>query len=342
MAGTSHDSKGGRANVATFKALVIEKAETGPKIGLADFDESNLMEGDVTVRVEWSTLNYKDGLAITGKAPVVRRFPMIPGIDFAGTVEASSHPEWKPGDKVILNGWGCGETHLGAYGEKARVKGNWLVRLPAGMTAREAMAIGTAGYTAMLAVMALERHGLTPMSGPVVVTGAAGGVGSVAVAILGHRGFQVTASTGRSGEADYLKKLGASEIIERKELAGPVKPLAKERFAGGIDAVGSTTLANMLSMTRYGGAVAACGLAGGMDLPTSVAPFILRAVSLLGIDSVMRPIADRQVAWTRLESDLDRGKLADMTTEIGLAEVIEAARNIVEGRVRGRIVVKIG
>ena len=300
------------------------------------------MEGDVTVRVEWSTLNYKDGLAITGKAPVVRRFPMIPGIDLAGTVETSSHPEWKPGDKVILNGWGCGETHLGAYGEKARVKGNWLVRLPAGMTAREAMAIGTAGYTAMLAVMALERHGLTPMSGPVVVTGAAGGVGSVAIAILGHRGFHVTASTGRPSEADYLKKLGATEIIERKELAGPVKPLAKERFAGGIDTVGSTTLANMLSMTRYGGAVAACGLAGGMDLPTSVAPFILRGVSLLGIDSVMRPIADRQVAWTRLESDLDRGKLADMTTEIGLAEVIEAARNIVEGRVRGRIVVKIG
>ena len=300
------------------------------------------MEGDVTVRVEWSTLNYKDGLAITGKAPVVRRFPMIPGIDLAGTVETSSHPEWKPGDKVILNGWGCGETHLGAYGEKARVKGNWLVRLPAGMTAREAMAIGTAGYTAMLAVMALERHGLTPMSGPVVVTGAAGGVGSVAIAILGHRGFQVTASTGRPSEADYLKKLGATEVIERKELAGPVKPLTKERFAGGIDTVGSTTLANMLSMTRYGGAVAACGLAGGMDLPTSVAPFILRGVSLLGIDSVMRPVADRQVAWTRLESDLDRGKLADMTTEIGLAEVIEAARNIVEGRVRGRIVVKIG
>jgi acrylyl-CoA reductase (NADPH) len=328
--------------VATFKAIVIEKAEARQKIGLADFDEANLMEGDVTVRVEWSTLNYKDGLAIAGKAPVVRRFPMIPGIDFAGTVETSSHPEWKSGDKVILNGWGCGETHLGAYGAKARVKGNWLVRLPAGMTAREAMAIGTAGYTAMLAVMALERHGLTPMSGPVVVTGAAGGVGSVAIAILAHRGFQVTASTGRSGEADYLKKLGATEIIERKDLAGPVKPLAKERFAGGIDAVGSTTLANMLSMTRYGGAVAACGLAGGMDLPTSVAPFILRAVSLLGIDSVMRPIADRQVAWTRLESDLDRGKLADMTTEIGLAEVIEAARSIVEGRVRGRIVIKIG
>ena len=324
-----------------IKAIVIEKTETGPKAALADFDERNLMEGDVTVRVECSTVNYKDGLAITGKAPVVRRFPMIPGIDFAGTVETSTHPEWKPGDKVILNGWGCGETHLGAYAEKARVKGNWLVRLPAGMSARDAMAIGTAGYTAMLAVLALERQGLTPEDGPVVVTGAAGGVGSVAIAILAERGFQVTASTGRPAEADYLKKLGASEIIERQELAGPAKPLAKERWAGGIDTVGATTLANVLSMTRYGGVVAACGLAGGMELPTSVAPFILRSVSLLGIDSVMRPIADRQQAWRRLESDLDRGKLASMTTEIGLADVFEAARNIVEGRVRGRIVVKI-
>jgi acrylyl-CoA reductase (NADPH) len=328
--------------MAAFKAIVIEKAEAGQKVGLTDFDEANLMDGDVTVRVEWSTLNYKDGLAITGKAPVVRRFPMIPGIDFAGTVESSTHPDWRAGDKVILNGWGCGETHLGAYGEKARVNGNWLVRLPPAISAREAMAIGTAGYTAMLAVMALERHGLTPMSGPVVVTGSAGGVGSVAVAILRQRGFQVTASTGRPAEADYLKKLGATEIIDRKDLAGPAKPLAKERFAGGIDVVGSTTLANVLSMTRYGGAVAACGLAGGMDLPTSVAPFILRSVSLLGIDSVMRPKADRQAAWQRLESDLDRGKLADMTTEIGLASVIEAARNIVEGHVRGRIAVKIG
>jgi len=328
--------------MATFKAIVIEKGDAGQKVALTDFDDGNLMDGDVTVRVEWSTVNYKDGLAITGKAPVVRRFPMIPGIDFAGTVESSTHPDWKSGDKVILNGWGCGETHLGAYGEKARVKGNWLVRLPSGMSARDAMAIGTAGYTAMLAVMALERHGVTPGSGPVVVTGAAGGVGSVAVAILSQRGFQVTASTGRPAEADYLRKLGASEIIERKELAGAVKPLAKERFAAGIDAVGSTTLANVLSMTRYGGAVAACGLAGGMDLPTSVAPFILRGVSLIGIDSVMRPIADRQMAWKRLESDLDRGKLADMTTEIGLPGVIEAARGIVDGGVRGRIVVKAG
>jgi acrylyl-CoA reductase (NADPH) len=329
--------------VATFKAIVIEKTETGTKAGLADFDEQNLMAGDVAVRVEWSTLNYKDGLAITGKAPVVRRFPMIPGIDLAGTVETSTDLHWKPGDKVILNGWGLGETHLGAYAEKARVKVSWLVRLPATMGARDAMAIGTAGYTAMLAVVALERHGLTPASGPVVVTGAAGGVGSVAIAILAKRGFQVTASTGRpEAAADYLKALGASEIIDRKELTGPGKPLGKERWAGGVDAVGSTTLANLLSMTRYGGAVAACGLAGGMDLPTSVAPFILRGVSLIGIDSVMRPMPDRQLAWKRLENDLDREKLAAMTSEIGLAEVIDAARDIVEGRVRGRIVVKVG
>jgi acrylyl-CoA reductase (NADPH) len=328
--------------VVTFKAIVIEKTETGTKAGLADFDEQNLMAGDVTVRVEWSTLNYKDGLAVTGKVPVVRRFPMIPGIDLAGTVETSTDPQWKPGDKVILNGWGLGETHLGAYAGKARVKGNWLVRLPASMSARDAMAIGTAGYTAMLAVMALERYGLTPASGPVVVTGAAGGVGSVAIAILARRGFQVTASTGRlEAASDYLKALGASEIIDRKELTGPAKPLGKERWAGGIDAVGSTTLANLLSMTRYGGAVAACGLAGGMDLPTSVAPFILRGVSLIGIDSVMRPMPDRQLAWKRLESDLDREKLAAITSEIGLAEVIDAARDIVEGRVRGRIVVKV-
>jgi acrylyl-CoA reductase (NADPH) len=329
--------------VATFKAIVIEKTETGTNADLADFDEQNLMAGDVAVRVEWSTLNYKDGLAITGKAPVVRRFPMIPGIDLAGTVETSTDPQWKPGDKVILNGWGLGETHLGAYAEKARVKGSWLVRLPASMSTRDAMAIGTAGYTAMLAVMALERHGLTPASGPAVVTGAAGGVGSVAIAILAKRGFQVTASTGRPEAAsEYLRALGASEIIDRKELTSPAKPLGKERWAGGIDAVGSTTLANLLSMTRYGGAVAACGLAGGMDLPTSVAPFILRGVSLIGIDSVMRPMPDRQLAWKRLESDLDREKLAAMTSEIGLAEVIEAARKIVEGRVRGRIVVKVG
>jgi acrylyl-CoA reductase (NADPH) len=327
--------------VGTFKAILVEKTDTGTKAALADFDEANLMDGDVTVAVEYSTVNYKDGLAITGKAPVVRRFPMIAGVDFAGTVESSSHPSWKPGDKVIANGWGMGETHLGAYAEKARVKGDWLVKLPPSMSTREAMAIGTAGYTAMLAVIALERHGLTPKRIPIAVTGAAGGVGSVAVALLAKLGFSVSAVTGRPEEGDYLKSLGASEIVERKDLTGPVKMLAKERWAGGIDSVGSTTLANLLSMTRYGGAVAACGLAGGMDLPTSIAPFILRGVCLYGIDSVMCPIEQRREAWKRLETDLDRPKLAQMTREIGLSGVSEAAAAILAGQVRGRTVVKI-
>jgi acrylyl-CoA reductase (NADPH) len=327
--------------MATFKAIRIDKAEKGTTVALTQFDEAELMEGDVTVRVEWSTLNYKDGLAVTGKAPVVRRFPMIAGIDFAGTVEASSHPQWKAGDKVICDGWGLGETHLGAYAEKARVKGDWLVRLPEGMSSREAMAIGTAGYTAMLSVLALEKYGLTPNDGPIIVTGAAGGVGSVAIAILSKLGYRVVASTGRMAEADYLKDLGAAEVIDRAELSGPAKPLAKERWAGGIDSVGSTTLANVLSMTKYCGAVAACGLAAGMDLPTSVAPFILRGVCLLGIDSVMCPIERRKIAWSRLASDLDRGKLAEITQEIGLEEVVGAGAKILAGQVRGRIVVKI-
>ncbi len=327
--------------MSTFKAIVIDKADSGQTVALKDFDEKDLMDGDVTVRVEHSTINYKDGLAITGKAPVVRRFPMIAGVDFAGTVEQSSHPDWKAGDKVICNGWGLGETHLGAYAEKARVKGDGLVRLPASMTARDAMAIGTAGYTAMLCVMALENAGVTPDKGPVIVTGAAGGVGSVAVAILARLGYPVVASTGRMQETDYLKGLGASEIIDRNELSGPGKPLARERFAGGVDSVGSTTLANVLSMTRYGGSVAACGLAAGMDLPASVAPFILRGVSLLGIDSVMCPLPKRQTAWKRLETDLDRQKLAAMTTEIGLSDVIATAPKIIGGGVRGRIVVNI-
>src|SRR5690349_20761915 len=327
--------------MSTFKAIVIDKTTTGQNAALKNFDESELVEGDVTFRPEWSTVNYKDGLAVTGKAPVVRRFPMIAGIDGAGTVEASRHPDFKPGDKVILNGWGCGETHLGCYGEKARLKGDWLVPLPKTMSAREAMAIGTAGYTAMLAVMALERHGLAPASGPVAVTGAAGGVGSVAIAILAKRGFTVHAVTGRPQEADYLKGLGASEIIDRKELTSPPKPLAKERWARAVDAVGSSTLANLLSMARYGGAVAACGLAGGMDLPGSVAPFILRGVCLYGIDSVMCPVDRRREAWKRLETDLDRQKLASLTREIGLSEVFGAASEIVSGAVRGRIVVKI-
>jgi acrylyl-CoA reductase (NADPH) len=327
--------------MTTFRAILIRKTDDGQSVGLADFDEKDMMAGDVTVRIDWSCLNYKDGLALTGKAPVVRRFPMIPGIDLAGMVDTSEHPDWKPGDPVIVNGWGLGETHLGAYAEKARVKGDWLVPMPPGMTGREAMAIGTAGYTAMLAVLALERHGVTSDRGPVVVTGAAGGVGSVAVALLAKLGYHVVASTGRMGEADYLKRLGAAEVIDRAELAVPVRPLAKERWAGGIDPVGSTTLANVLAMTRYGGAVAACGLAGGLDLPTSVAPFILRAVSLWGIDSVMCPQSVRREAWKRLASDLDRGKLQAMTREISLVEVLEAGRAIVDGQVRGRIVVKI-
>jgi acrylyl-CoA reductase (NADPH) len=327
--------------LGTFKAIRIDKAEKGTIVALAQFDEADLMEGDVTIGVEWSTLNYKDGLAVTGTAPVVRRFPMIAGIDLAGIVEQSSHPQWKVGDKVICNGWGLGETHLGAYAEKARVRGDWLVRVPEGMSTRDAMAIGTAGYTAMLAVLALEKHGLTPTHGPVVVTGAAGGVGSVAITLLSKLGYHVIASTGRMSEVDYLKELGAAEVIDRSELSGPAKPLAKERWAGGIDSVGSTTLANLLAMTKYGGAIAACGLAAGMDLPSSVAPFILRGVCLLGIDSVMCPIELRKVAWSRLASDLDPGKLAEITHEIGLDGVIGAGAKILAGQVRGRIVVKI-
>ncbi|UWU74981.1 oxidoreductase [Bradyrhizobium huanghuaihaiense] len=327
--------------MATFKAIRIDKADKGTTAQLAQFDEAELMDGDVTVRVEWSTLNYKDGLALTGKAPVVRRFPMIAGIDFAGTVEASSHPQWKAGDKVVCTGWGMGETHLGAYAEKARVKGDWLVALPQGLSARDAMAIGTAGFTAMLSVLALEKHGLSPKSGPVVVTGAAGGVGSVATAVLSKLGYHVIASTGRAAEADYLKEIGAAEVIDRNELSAPAKPLAKERWAGGVDSVGSTTLANLLSMTKYGGAIAACGLAAGMDLPSSVAPFILRGVCLLGIDSVMCPIEPRKAAWQRLASDLDRTKLSEITQEISLDEVPGWGAKILAGQVRGRVVVKI-
>lgn len=314
------------------KEMRVERKE----LGLDD-----LMEGDVVVQVDWTTVNYKDGLAITGKAPVVRRWPMVPGIDCAGTVVQSSNPRFSEGDRVILNGFGVGETHTGAYAEYARLNGDWLVKMPEGIDGRAAMAIGTAGYTAMLSVMALERHGLTPERGPVVVTGANGGVGTVAIALLGKLGFEVIASTGRTEEADFLKSLGASEIIHRDELSGPAKPLAKERWAGGVDAVGSHTLANVLSMTSYGGAITACGLAQGMDLPTSVAPFILRGVSLLGIDSVMAPLALRQEAWARLARDLDPAKLDSLTTEIGFQNVIEAAHDIIDGKVRGRIVVKM-
>ena len=327
--------------MGTFKAIRIDKADKGTVASLTQFDESEWMEGDVVVAIEWSTLNYKDGLALTGKGPVVRRFPMIAGIDFAGTVISSEHPKWKAGDKVIGTGWGMGETHLGAYAEKTRVKGDWLVRLPEGLSAREAMAIGTAGFTAMLSVLALERHGITPADGPAVVTGAAGGVGSVAVSLLAKAGYHVIASTGRVSESAYLKDLGAAEIINRDELSGAGRPLGKERWAAGVDSVGSTTLANVLSMTKAHGAIAACGLAGGMDLPATVAPFILRGVCLLGIDSVMCPLPLRDVAWARLATTLDKAKLAEITREITLDEVIGAGSDILAGKIRGRVVVKI-
>ncbi|MGX5846085.1 acrylyl-CoA reductase (NADPH) [Mesorhizobium sp. PL10] len=324
----------------TFKALLVSRdAEKKQSVEIVDFTEADLMEGDVTVAVEATTVNYKDGLAISGKAPVIRRWPLVPGIDFAGTVLSSSHADWRKGDKVILNGWGVGETHFGAYAGRARVKGDWLVPLPDGISAHNAMAVGTAGYTAMLSVMALERHGILPDRGPVVVTGAAGGVGSVAVSILSSLGYHVIASTGRNAESPYLIDLGAAEVISREELSLPAKPLAKERWAGGIDAVGSHTLANVLSMTAYGGAVTACGLAGGMDLPSSVAPFILRGVSLLGIDSVMAPKAVRLEAWRRIGTDLDLGKLASLSTTIGFDGIIAAAHDIVDGKIRGRVVV---
>ena len=325
-----------------FKAILISRdAEKKQSVEVTELGEADFMEGDVTVAIEATTINYKDGLAITGKAPVVRRFPLVPGIDFAGTVVASDNADWKPGDKVILNGWGTGETHHGAFAGKSRVKGEWLVPLPAGMSARDAMAVGTAGYTAMLSVMALEKHGITPDMGPAIVTGAAGGVGSVAISLLSGLGYHVVASTGRPEESDFLKQLGASEIIERDELSGPAKPLNKERWAAGVDAVGSHTLANVLSMTSYGGAIAACGLAGGMDLPSSVAPFILRGVSLLGIDSVMAPRAMRLEAWRRIATELDHAKLSALSRTIGFDDIIASARDIVDGKIRGRVVVEM-
>lgn len=329
------------AGVTDFKALRIDQSDAGPVARLGTFAQSDLMEGDVTVDVEWSSLNYKDGLALTGKSPVVRRFPMIAGIDLAGTVSSSTSDRWKVGDKVICNGWGMGETHLGGYAEKARVPGDWLVQLPEGMSARDAMAIGTAGYTAMLCVLALEDHDIIPNSGPVLVTGAAGGVGSVAVAILAKLGFEVIASTGRREEDAYLRDLGAAAIVDRTELSGAAKPLDKMRWAGAVDSVGSTTLANVLAMTKYGGAVTACGLAGGIDLPASVAPFILRGVRLLGIDSVMCPLERRKKAWQRLASDLDRSKLDEMVSEVSLDQVFKRADAIIAGQVRGRTVVNI-
>ena len=329
--------------VDRFKALLItrDEATKAQSVAVTELGLDDLMPGDVDVRVEHSTVNYKDGLAITGKLPVVRRFPMIPGVDFAGTVTASTHDGIRPGDKVVLNGWGVGEVHYGGYSQMARVSGDWLIPLPEGLSGAEAMALGTAGYTAMLALLALEKHGVLPGSGPVVVTGAAGGVGSVAVALLAGAGYTVHAVTGRPAKADYLKALGASEIVARDELTAPPKLLAKERWAAGIDSVGGAILANVLSMTKADGAVAACGNAAGMELPTSVAPFILRGVALLGINSVTVPKPLRIAAWGRLARDLDRGKLRALTTTIGFDDIIAAAHDIAEGKVRGRLVVDI-
>ena len=324
-----------------FNGILIEKDEQGYRAAIKDIDESVLPEGDVTVNVSHSTINYKDALAITGKGPVVRKFPMVPGIDLVGTVEQSDSDKFNVGDKVLLNGFGVGETHCGGLAQKARLKSEWLVPLPAGFSPRQAMAIGTAGYTAMLCVIALEKNGITPDKGEILVTGANGGVGSFSIAILAKLGYNVVASTGRLDEADYLKKLGASEVIDRNSLSEPGRPLAKERWAGAIDSAGSHTLANVCASTKYGGVVAACGLAQGMDLPASVAPFILRGVTLAGIDSVMRPINDRIEAWQRLSEILTSDVFEDISTDIGLSDVVETAEALMAGKVRGRVVVDI-
>ena len=326
----------------TFRAIRADKTDAGQDVKLVEMDESELMDGDVTIRVTHSTVNYKDGLALSGKSPVIRRFPMVLGVDLAGIVEDSRSPDFAPGDEVVLTGHGLSETHYGGYAERARVNGDWLVKLPAGLSRAQAMAIGTAGFTAMLALMAIERHDLTPSSGPALVTGAAGGVGSMAITLFAGKGWRVIASTGRRSEAAYLKTLGADEIIDRATLSAPGKPLGKEQWAAAVDSVGSTTLVSALAQTRYGGAVASCGLAGGMDLPATVAPFILRAVSLLGIDSVHCPAPRRLEAWRRLALDLDRDKLSTMTQSIPLAEVFDAGARILKGETRGRLVVTIG
>jgi acrylyl-CoA reductase (NADPH) len=325
----------------TYQALQIEKTDAGYRCTLQTLDDSALPEGDVTVQVDYSTLNYKDGLAITGKSPVVRKFPLTPGIDLSGTVTESQHPLFKVGDQVVLNGWGVGESHSGGLAQKARLKGDWLVKLPAAFTPRQAMAIGTAGYTAMLCVMALQKHGVTPDKGDILVTGAGGGVGSVAIALLAKLGYRVVASTGRMQEADYLRQLGAADVMDRAELSAPGKPLAKERWAGVVDTVGSHTLANACASTKYGGVVTACGLAQGMDFPSSVAPFILRGVTLAGIDSVMAPRAVREAAWARLAQDLDTAQLERMTREVGLADAVALGAEILAGQVRGRVVVNV-
>jgi acrylyl-CoA reductase (NADPH) len=324
-----------------FKAILVEREPPPYRAEVKSLDEAQLPANEVTVRVAYSTLNYKDALAITGKGPVVRQFPLVPGIDLAGTVEQSSNPSIAVGQKVVLNGWGVGESHWGGLAQLARLKGDWLIPLPDAFTPRQAMAIGTAGYTAMLCVIALERHGLKPGSGEILVTGAAGGVGSVAVAVLSKLGFKVVAVTGRAAEAEFLKSLGAAEVLDRAQFASAGKPLAKERWAGAIDVVGSHTLANVCASVRYGGIVAACGLAAGMDFPATVAPFILRGVTLAGIDSVMRPRPDRIEAWNRLARDLDIAKLDLLTEEIGLAQAVERAGALLQGQVRGRVVVDV-
>ncbi|MGY2020862.1 acrylyl-CoA reductase (NADPH) [Nocardia gipuzkoensis] len=324
-----------------FAAVLIEKGEAGPQVTLTDVDEATLPEGNVTIEVAYSTLNYKDALAITGKSPVVRAFPMIPGIDLAGVVTESSHAEWSVGDEVILNGWGVGETHWGGLGQRARLNGDWLIPLPTEFTARQAMAIGTAGYTASLCVEVLLRHGLRPDQGEILVTGATGGVGSIAIALLSKAGFTVAAATGKTSETAYLQHLGAGTVVDRAELAERGKPLQKERWAGLVDTVGSHTLANACAQTRYGGAVAACGLAQGMDFPATVAPFILRGVTLSGIDSVMAPKQRRLDAWARLARDLDPAALDSIAQEIPLGEAITAAGRLIDGTVRGRIVVDV-
>jgi acrylyl-CoA reductase (NADPH) len=325
----------------TFRALLVSKTDGGQTAGIVNFNEADLMEGDVTVDVSHSSVNFKDGLAVTGKGPIIRKFPLIPGIDFAGTVRESSHPKWKKGDQVVLNGWGVGEGHHGGFAEVARVKGDWLVPVPAGWTPADTMAVGVAGYTAMLCVMALEEQGVKPSSGEILVTGAAGGVGTTAIAILAKLGYTVIASTGRTSEEAFLKELGASGIIDRNEFNTPVKPLAKARWAGCVDSVGSVTLANVLSQMKEEGTVAACGLAQGMDLPTTVAPFILRGVKLVGVNSVTTPIPRRLEAWKRIASDLDLGKLHRLTTHVKLEDVPRVAADIVKGQVRGRVVVDI-
>lgn len=324
-----------------FKAILINKQDGVQSVQLSDVDDAQLPEAPVTVRVEFSTINYKDGLAITGKSPVVRKFPMVPGIDFAGVVESSTSDAWKPGDRVLLNGWGVGETHWGGFAQKARVNAEWLQRVPDRFSNQQAMAIGTAGYTAALCVEALAKHGVTPANGDVLVTGASGGVGSVAIALLAKAGFTVVASTGKASETDYLKALGASTVIDRNELSQPGKPLQKERWGAVVDSVGSHTLANACAQTKYRGAVAACGLAQGMDFPASVAPFILRGVALLGIDSVMAPAAVRKPAWERLARDLDIAALERISTVVGLQDALKSAEDIVSGKIRGRVVVDV-